>query len=664
MLQIFDYTGNYRRGVGKDCDQTWYSFTRDRKEGEKYKTIPKDHPFLKYLDSIDDGQMDTHILYQYTLTFNSKDKPECNIIDEVEIVHNGKKIKTTLGRYIFNKIVFYSVYNNKHFKFVDRIMFVDTYQEVVKDIRQMIIEGHAKEEDLIAIVNMSTEFGLRLSTLYNAGLTVSMMLPDAKFEEFRRKELDKVKEEVIRTGDITIMQDAENRIIEFAKKYYKDDDMMEMFASKVKVSFTNEFKNLNISMGALPSITGGKPVVVFDSLADGVKPEYLADLTNTGMLGAVSRGLKTATAGVLYKDVENSLEGVFGKKGDCGSTEGREVNTTDRFELLNRHIIVGGKSILVTSENVDKYLGKTVKMRVPSKCKMKDGHFCSHCLGELPFKLTGRDEIPIGMYTSDTSSAILNMYMKATHSLGADMFVVEDLNKFLTPSPKKPLFETKEDPISKITRVYCLEDIEWRVPVSSVDTVDTYYMVLAHGSIVKAIGDEEHAMVLGTEIMTKPTEVINPDIEKAHELERHVIFRYNKGDVFMMYNKTLRKEDTVYKMFNLFISGNASSLVPFETHMVTMKNALKSNKKAKISDMSLEIILNCLARDAKDVTKPARETGTKDYKFVSMYDLVVLSGTFAGVTNADAVKSLMSNLGKPAAEQSKKISPLEKAIRY
>lgn len=294
MFQIFDYSGAYRRDVGRDCDQTWWSFTREPKPKEKQKHISSDHDFIKYLDQLNDGHLSSKILYKYTLSYEDGKRPDVSIIDTVDIVKNGKKYTTTVGRYIFNKVIFYKLWDNKHFPYYDVVMFKDTLEDVYKDIRQLVIENKAQSEDLFEAISQSTEFGLRYSTLYNAGLTISMMLPDAKFDEFRQKELDKVKQRVIETGDIALLQEAEQKIIAFAKDYYKDDDMMEMFQSKVKASFENEFKNLNITMGALPTLDG-KPTFVFDSLADGISPKYLPELVQTGAGGALSRGLSYDT---------------------------------------------------------------------------------------------------------------------------------------------------------------------------------------------------------------------------------------------------------------------------------------------------------------------------------------------------------------------------------
>lgn len=663
LLQVFDYDGNYRRAVEKDCDQTWYSFTRDPKPKDEQKTIPSSHPFMKYLDELNNGELSSKMLYKYTRTYDPKKKPELSLMDKVTITFNGKKITTTLGRYIFNKVVFFTVWNNKYYHFNDLPMKQSVFQSEMKYLKQLAFEKKITNRDLLDIVDMSTEFGMRFANVYNAGLTYSMMIPDKKFRDYRDKKLGSVKDAVEKNMDLELLAKAEEDVIKFAKDYYKDDDMIELMDSGAGSKWDNDFKQMNINVGAVPKLDGGA-VVMFSSLSDGVDPKYQADWTNTGMTGATNRGLQTAKAGAQYKDIINSMQNVMGIKGDCGSTRGVKVNTTDPNKLLNRYLIINGKAVKVTTENVNKYLGKDVVMRDIIYCREKHGNYCSTCVGDGPFDLKGTDTVPLGMMTGDIAQNILNLFMKSTHDLRAGMYQIKDLNDFIYPKPSKPIFEIKEDPIEHVNKVYCLHDLIWKVPLSSVDTVDTTYSVLAHGSVVTDNDGKNYAFVMGTEVFTRPAEIINPDVEKDRDLERHVIFKYNKGDVFLTSIFTARKEMTVYKMMNLFLNGNVSNLVPFESHFQTMKNTVATNKKVVLNDLSLGLILSTLARDANDITKPARETGTSHYKFVSLYDLICMSGTFNAVFGPDAVKSIVINLNKSEKEQTKFISPMEKTLRY
>ena len=664
LLQIFDYDGNYRRAVEKDCDQTWYSFTRDPKEGkDEPKTIPNNHPFMVYLDNLAGGQLDVEILFKYTRSYDPKKKAELSLMDNVTITRCGQKIKTTLGRYIFNKVVFHSLWENKYYHFNNIIMRQNDFQDEMKYLKQLAFEGKCENRDIFEVSDMSTEFGMRLANVYNAGLTYTMMVPDKKFQDYKNKKINSVKEQVIKNTDLDLLAKAEEDVVNFAKEYYKNDDMVELMESGAGSKWDNDYKTMNINVGAVPTIEG-KPVIMFNSLSDGVDPKYQAAWTNTGMTGATNRALQTAKAGAQYNDISNAMQNIMGIRGDCGSKRGTKVNTSDPNKLLNRYLIINGKPVKVTLDNVNKFLNKDVVMRDLIYCKEKNGHYCSTCVGDGPFDLKHMDKVPLGMMTSDVASNILNLFMKSTHDLRAGMYRIKDLNDFIYPKPAKPIFEIKEDPIEHVEKVYCLEDITWKVPTASVDTIDTVYSVLAHGSVVTDKTGKNYAFVMGTEVFTRPTEIVKPDVEKFHELERHVLFKYNKGDVFLTSVHTARKEMTVYKMMQLFLSGNVSNLVPFESHFQTMKNTVMTNKKVKINDISLGLILSTLARDANDITKPARETETLNYKFVSLYDLICMSGTFNAVFGPDAVKSIVININKPTKEQVKSVSPMEKALRY
>lgn len=361
------------------------------------------------------------------------------------------------------------------------------------------------------------------------------------------------------------------------------------------------------------------------------------------------------------------MQTVFGIRGDCGSTKGVKGVYKDKFKLLNKYVIQNGKSVKVTLDNVDKFLNREIEVRDVIYCKEKGGNYCSHCIGETPFELVESNRLPIGLFTSDASSAILNMFMKSTHDLSASSFIIKDLNEYIYPKLKKPLFEIKKDPIDGLDKVYCLEDIEWRLPLSSVTPEDTSYSILAHGSILTIKNGEtaeDHTMVLGTEVYSKPSEFIKPNLDVNNELDGHIIFKYYKGDVFLQSTITYRKEMTVYRMFKLFLGGSVSNLVPFETHLATMRNTVATNKSVKINDLSLEIMLSSLARDPKNIEIPARENGMVDYKFVAMYDLISLGGTFNSLFGPDVAKSLLINISKPEKDQMKSVSPIEKALRY
>lgn len=664
LFFTFDYVGNFRRSAGKDADQTFYSFSRDAKSHEKPKTIKEDHPLIKAIMDAEDGQIDTKILYQYLSSYE-ENEPEVNIYDKVTIKRLGKPITTTVGRLIINKIVFARMWDKKGFDFFDGVYTKKKMNDRVRLIGQLVVEDQATVDDLNHVVDMICEFGLRLSTIFNASVTINMIIPDGNFMKSRDNILNPAFDEYSKNKDVSSIEKAEKDVMDMAKEYYKDDDMMEIYESGASADLGNDWKTMNVSMGSLPSLDGKSEVMVQNGLSDGIPLSMTAELTNTAMKGAVDRGSKTALAGDLYKQISNGMSNVSGYIGDCGSTEGVATQSDNKWDILNRYALVNGKPVLITLDNVDNFLGKKFLMRSPIHCKAKNGDFCSTCVGIYPFKARGdkAGKLHIGIYVAEMASGILNMFMKSTHDLHMTSFNIDDLNKYIYPAGSK-LFEKKEDPVDGIMKIFCLEDIEWRIPSPSVTPVYNYYEVLAHGSIVSSKG-KDYTIVLGTEVMTIPTEIMSTDkLEEDEGLEKHTIFRYKKGDAFLIQCSSFKKPMTTYKMFNAFLTGTMSHLVPLKYHLDTLNNSMKANKSISSSQLSTDLILATIARDVNDLEKPVRETGGKEYRFISVYEVGATSGMFNAVFSNHAAKAIFVNMAKSESDQSKKVSPLEKALRY
>ena len=651
--------------VGKDADQLMYTFTRDRKKYDPpKKSWDSKHEFIDYILNLKDGKISISTLTHYTCVQDVGKRPLVSLYDDVTFKRLGKTYTTTVGRLIINKVVFASLWDNKVWDLVLTPLYGDGIENLVVKIKDYIVEDKINDVKVLQqVIDRYTEFGLRLSTIYNANVTNTMILSNEEFDKHRDETLNAIKERVENEKDVELLNKTIDGLVEDAKKEFKDDQMMEIYESKNSGKLDNHFRNMNIAMGGLPMIGGGTAIIL-DSLGDGVKPVHFPALANVGMVGAISRAKQTALAGTLLKQISNAMQNVRGIKGDCGAKEGVVMRNARRVDLMYKYVInSNGSQTYITSDNVDKYIGKDVEVRHVLKCKMKDGHFCSHCIGEEPFKLAGRDMLYIGMFVFDVSSAILNMFMKMTHNLGADIFRIVDLDKFIYPTPPKgALFEIKHDPLEKVDKVYCNTDITWYVPKSALTPEGTNYKILAHGSIIENETHNKYTFTLGTQIITNPTELLKPGHPSNPSLTHYKLV-YKKGDAIIENTIIPRDEMTVYKMFNIFFKGSISNLIPLETHLEVFHNTISNNKKVNISDISMGLIIASLARDAANTSKPARETGSKDYVMVSCDDLTVMSGTFNAFFGNDAKRALAISVAKDPDKQDEVISPMEVAYR-
>ena len=87
------------------------------------------------------------------------------------------------------------------------------------------------------------------------------------------------------------------------------------------------------------------------------------------------------------------------------------------------YIVEGSKLVRLDSTNMDKYKGKTVKMRFSSLCRNEC--ICNKCAGDLYYLL---DTTNIGTATPQLASSVKNIMMKSFHD-STEKFMIMDANE-------------------------------------------------------------------------------------------------------------------------------------------------------------------------------------------------------------------------------------------
>lgn len=107
---------------------------------------------------------------------------------------------------------------------------------------------------------------------------------------------------------------------------------------------------------------------------------------------------------------------VIDEKGsDCGSNKGIElVLTPDMVQSVMYSYIMKPNGTLeeLTSENMDKYMGKKIKIRSTLFCKHSDGTVCNKCAGNFFYRRGNKN---IGLATSQLATKLKLTSMKAFH---------------------------------------------------------------------------------------------------------------------------------------------------------------------------------------------------------------------------------------------------------
>ena len=355
--------------------------------------------------------------------FNGKSK--FNPYDIIEIPANsygpnGKKnkkpFKTTVGIWIFNKY------------FIEKDLF-DLFHYINKTINDGVFGdinsklSYALAEDKITTKQMSDyHMKCQLFMSYVSVLSpnyTEKMLTCTKAINLKKRELLKKYEKEIAAGDEVVATKMEKELLDYAVEYLKGDPSMDMFLSGARGSIGNNFKNMFVMKGVIkdPDPNAKQPYKVATSnYIDGITPEEYALFANALAAGPYSRAAKTANGGYLEKLFLGALQHVVaGPEGSDCKTKNTITVTLDKKNIksfMYSYIKEGDKLVELTSENMDKYLGKTVKIRFASLCEFKDGVKCNKCLGNAFYRL-GKSNV--GTATPKIPSTLKNISMKAFH---------------------------------------------------------------------------------------------------------------------------------------------------------------------------------------------------------------------------------------------------------
>lgn len=680
LANMFGSDGSFLRSVSRDPAQSLYSLTRNLKPNEASKDVTGSE-IHRYLEGFLSKPLEERVSMNKLCEALFNPESTTSLYDTVKLDFRGFKQQMTLGRLLLNVVTFRPlIIKDKKFPLFNQLIVRKTFSEIMESLRQEVIEGRLEPSDLWYIVDSNLELCMRIAPIINSSITIDMLLPPAKFKAFKDKKVKEIEDDRIKNGkyDYELITKCENEIIDYVKEVFKDDDMYELYESQNNLSLSNDYKNMTIWQGILPDVLGGDPIISLSSLNDRPDFSQLPQQYNLAIKGAVDRGVKTQIGGYMYKLLTGALSSIMAKRGDCGATTGSIGTFKSKKEILNRYIInSNGSSTLVTTANVDKYLNKEVHYRDVSGCQEKAPHFCSTCTGIGMFEgiQKGVDRVAIGILANHPSSALMNLSMKSTHSLGVDIIKISDLNNYVYSGEgkKSNLFvntlNDKGESCIKVTK-----DIKMIITKSVIEPVDIYYKTLLFGTIIEEEDStEKHTLLLGSEVLTRPRRVEKLYASDEEELglgemtdmdiDKHVIFHYEAGDIFLESDITFKLSEITLKMFLLYISGKVSSLVPLDMHINILKNTFKNNASISTPDTLLKVILYTLTRNQKDFRIPARLKKDEPYNFISIQDYITTTNTMTRTFAGYGSRGVVISLGENSAAQKKDPTPQEMAFR-
>lgn len=330
--------------------------------------------------------------------------------------YNKENVTTTVGRYIFN-LVTLTERTGPHIGYINFPVNGSGMGKIEAKMSDLLMNDIISVEDYSNWIDRLQWLGFSISDYVSPPLTTDLLVLPEKVKKRKKELLSKESNvEALNNKDIITASKIEKELLDMSKEELKDLPDMDIYDSGSRGSFGNNYKITAVSRGVVPCVSHPERVnISMASLDEGIPPEeryiYADVLTNA----SASRSLMTRNGGYEAKKLAAAFQGiVFDKKGsDCGTrltvpllvTEGNKKLLTDRY------IMVNNRTTLLTSSNIDEYVGKTVSLRSPMYCR--NPKYCSKCTGELYHKLGIEN---VGLIANVIGTSMTTLSMKAFHN--------------------------------------------------------------------------------------------------------------------------------------------------------------------------------------------------------------------------------------------------------
>ena len=335
--------------------------------------------------------------------------------DKGNKIYNKNNFTTTVGKWIFNIYFIQDLPSiSNHIRFVNDDINKKTYGKIYDKLSFLLIEDKIDLEEYKKYLMKFQQF-MPFVTILTPSYTDAMLTVTDEISK-KKKELLAKNSDAVKNGDAATIEKISDELLAYAKELLDGDPSMDMYESGARGSFGNNFKNMFIMRGAVkdPDPTKGYNIIT-SNFIEGVSKEEYSKFANSLAEGPYSRSQKTSMGGYWEKLFMYAFGHVqlLDEGTDCGTK--RYINFTitekNKKSVMYNYIIEGSKLVELTSDNINKYIGKRVKMRFSSMCESKDG-ICSKCAGTLFYRLGIKN---IGMLTTQVPSKLKVLSMKLFH---------------------------------------------------------------------------------------------------------------------------------------------------------------------------------------------------------------------------------------------------------
>lgn len=295
-------SGNNIRTVGKEVLQTYYVLTKDPfgkykaltdKEKKYFLSLKKDDMtftnLVKWFGNVIDEtkeKTETNIHSNFnvcdTLTLTSKEYP---------LIKGNKQIKTTIGRFIFNKMLIEDLGFSSFMDYQNIVMTKGNFNTHIDSaISSALKDDIITTKQMVAYIDTRDWLGLQLHGVITSSFTPGVLMLPKEVTDLKKKLMSE-NQEAIKNGDARVIEDIEQQLIKKTKEALKDDIGMDLYNSGARGSVNNHLKNMMLTRGAVQNPVTKEYDIIENSLMDGLAKKDIPAHSNMITSGAFPKAV-------------------------------------------------------------------------------------------------------------------------------------------------------------------------------------------------------------------------------------------------------------------------------------------------------------------------------------------------------------------------------------
>lgn len=329
---------------------------------------------------------------------------------------NEEEENTNVGIILFNKLLIENMIEDViPGRFFNDVITKSSFEKILNYIGAGIMDRKISMSDpsdtrLYRFFKAYECWALKCPAIFSPSYTLGVILPN--------KDVMKEKEKLLKDNPTTVEDIAkmEDKLVDLAKVKTEGDPGRTLFDSGARGSFSNDYKNMSIMVGSVMNPITHQYDLMTSNYIDGISKKDLPAAGNVVVTSEYPKAIGTARGGYITKQFYAAFQGItLDKHGsDCGTKKGLNIVITEDHasSFIDQYVMVNGKPILLSPENINSFIGKRVLLRSPMYCI--GDKYCNICMGERYYKVSID---AVGLTSTRMSNELMKKNLKLRHNM-------------------------------------------------------------------------------------------------------------------------------------------------------------------------------------------------------------------------------------------------------